>query len=326
MNRSGRRLAPAASALALALVTACQPAPTSPPPATEHPTPRPTPTAVPTPLVSPAPSATPGTAPAELVVRVTRCAEICEPSPGTTVLADGRMVWQTTEGRVVEATLTAEALRQVRDDVAGRAELQADGDFQAELRPGAQPFPRGTSVFRFDVGPGEPIVVTSGDPADYAAEPELWDIPPQMERLARLARRLLEPVAWLGPDALAEPPSPYRPARYLLLIEHYPDIGELPGFGIDVAEVESPFGAPLEAVGQPVPQPDDTFPVHCLVTDADTARRLAAAEAAAGARRDPGQWSSAIAYDWRRGGGFIQVTLTQVLPYQADPCGELDLG
>jgi hypothetical protein len=325
MIRSLERRGVAAWAMALVLIVGCQPGPTPSLTPTQLPTPRPTPTAVPTPVPTPIASPTEGAVePAELLIRVTLCTEICVPTPGTTVLADGRMIWELS-GQVVEARLTEAALERIRDEVAARDELREDGDYQAELRPGAQPFPRGTSSYRFEIGPGEPTIVTSGEPADYAAEPRLWIIPPEMERLARLARQLLEPLAWLGQDELARPPAPYEPSRYWMLIELYPGIGELPGFGIDVEAVASPFGVPLEAAGQPVPGADDGFPVRCLVTDADTARRLATAEIEAGSPRNPAAWSSTIAYDWRRGGGFVQVSLTQVLPHEVDPCGDLDL-
>lgn len=310
-------------ALALVVLLGCGPVIPSPSPVvTAPPTPpRATPTFVPTPV--PTPTATPaGPGQVTLVVRVTMCTEICEPSAGTTVLDDGRMIWNAPDGRTVEARLTPAGLRRVVDEIRGRGELATSGSYQAVLRPGAEPFPRGTTAYTFEVG-GEPVIVVSGDPRDYEVETELWLIPAEMERLARLARRLLEPLAWLGPASLATPASRFQPDRYVVLVELFPDIGQLPGLSADVADVAWPFGVRLETVGRLLSPPDDPFPVRCLVADADTARRLAAAETAAGVERSADAWSSTISYAWRETDGFALVTLGQVLPHQHDPCGAL---
>ncbi|NJD26737.1 MAG: hypothetical protein FIA92_00375 [Chloroflexi bacterium] len=321
------------AALAALVLAACSPPTASPSPSasngpTPRPTlsPRPTPTPVPTPLVSPGPTPGPSAvAGPDLVLRLTSCAELCIPAPGTTVLADGRLIWAGPDDRALETRLTPSGLDRIRVEVEGRPELAAGGEYGAELRPGAEPFPRGTTMYRFEVGGREPHVVLSGDPADYALEPDLWIIPPQMESLARLARQLLDPVAWLGPDALAGPIRPYRPERYLVLVELFPGVGSMPEFGVDIDAVDSPFEAPFENLGEAVQIDEGGFPVRCLVTDAETAARLADAENEAGVRRDIDAWSSGIPYRWDRAEGFVQVTLRQVLPHQAQPCAELAL-
>ena len=325
-----------AIALAIVAVAGCGSTVPTPTPgtssgATEPPSPTPfvTPTPVPTPLGTP--GSTPGTAEgADLVVRVTECAALCVPTPGTTLLRDGRVIWAGPNERVLTTRLTSAGLARVRDAVARRPELAEPAEYYAELLPGAEPFPRGTTVYRFDVGGAAPDApdrhaVVIGDPSDYALEPDLWIIPPEMVSLAPLARQILNPVGWLGTDALAEPIRPYQPDRYLVLVELFPGVGSMPEFRLDIDAIDSPFGAPFETLGEAVQVDEGGFPVRCLVTDAETGRMLAAAENAAGVPRDPEAWSSGFAYRWDRGEGFVQVTLRQALPHQAHPCAELEL-
>lgn len=284
---------------------------------------------MPTPTPVPAPPGSPGPTPAgdggigsSLVIRVSPCSDVCLPTPGTTVLADGRLIWEGLNGMPVSAGLTAAGLERVRSELAGYPELVTNGEYLAQLRPGAEPFPRGTSTFEFEVGDPDRRAIVAGDPADYALEPELWLIPPAMERLAGLAKRLLDPIAWLGSDALARPIEPYRPDRYLVLVELFPGVGSMPEFRVDIDDVESPFGGPFEGIGEPIQVDEGGFPVRCLEADGETARRLAASEAAAGASRDLAAWSSAIPYAWPRGQGFVQLTVGQLLPHQRQPCLE----
>jgi hypothetical protein len=321
-----------AAALAILVVFGCgtslpspSPLPSSPA-ASPGPTPRPSPTPVPTPLVTPGPTPSEAaTEDADLVIRVTGCADICTPTPGTTVLADRLIIWEGPTGRPLAAGLTRAGAEQIQVEIAALPELATNGEYQAQLRPGAEPFPRGTSIFQFKVGSPKPRTVVSGDPADYALEPDLWTIPPAMDRLAAFAKQLLDPVAWLGPDALAGPIRPYRPERYLVIVELFPGVGSMPEFPVDIDAVASPFDGPFENLGEPVLVDEGGFPVRCLVADAETARRLAAAEVAVGVGRDLEAWSSAVAYGWQRGQGFVQLTVRQVLPHQRQPCAELEL-
>ena len=201
--------------ISVALAAACTPARPSPSPSVAPPgaTPR-LPTPVPTVPVTPAPTGTPEPLPTGLVVRLTSCSHTCGPTPGTTVLDDGRIIWEDLENRATESRLTPEALQQVIDALAV-PELDADGDYQAELRPGAEPVGRGATLFRLEVLRGDRrVVVTFGDPESYADEPDLWVIPPEMAILAGIANELRDPVAWLGQASFAEDPHAYEPDRY----------------------------------------------------------------------------------------------------------------
>lgn len=321
---------PAGPVLLLALIaSACSPnispAPPSPSP---NPTPAPTtrlPTPVPTLVATPGPTGT-SVAPASgaLLVRLTGCSHTCGPEPGTTILDDGRVIWQDAELRPIEAQLTPDALQQVRDEISSGGVLELEADVQAELRPGAEPIGRGVSLYRFERMDGDRrIVVTSGDPRDYADQAELWIIPPSMPLLADLADKLRDPVAWLGVASFTGPARPYEPDHYLVLIELYPEVGGASDFEADVDNVPWPFGAPIESAGEPVDVGGARIGSRCLVIDAGEAADTVAAEKGVGARRNLGAWLSSVEYGWERANGFVLVSMTPVLPHQSGTCAEL---
>ena len=234
------------------------------------------------------------------------------------------MIWQDPELRTMAAQLTPAALQQVRDAIATAAVLDADADVQAELRPGAEPVGRGVSLYRFErVVDGRRLVVTSGDPRDYADQAELWIIPPEMAVLAELADSLREPVAWLGPESLTEPANRYRPDHYLVLIDLFPEVGGANDFDADVDTVPWPFGAPIEGAGEPTGGGAAGLGSRCLVIDAADAAETAAAEKGAGTKRDLDAWLSTAEYGWKRANGFVSVAMTPLLPHQGGTCAEL---
>lgn len=320
----GVRLARLAPFLVLvACVAACTPVASTPtpPPLVASPSPR-LPTPVPTAPSTPAPTATEAPAPIGLVVRLTTCSHTCGPTPGTTVLDDGRIIWEDIENRATESRLTPEALQQV---IAALAvpELETDGDYQAKLRPGAEPIGQGATLYRLEVLRGDRgVVVTFGDPASYAGEPDLWIIPPEMTALGQLARNLQEPVEWLGPESFTEGPQLFAPDRYLVLIDLYPQVGDDLGLPADVDDVEWPFGAPIEGAGEPVDAAGGVG-TRCLLIDAGDADAMVAAEQAAGANRQRRLWLSTVEYGWKRADGFVQVSLLPVLPYEHGTCADL---
>ena len=312
--------------LMVALAAACTPMRPSPSPTTPEPSASPRlPTPVPTLPASPAPTPTDAAPSTGLVVRLTTCSDTCGPRPGTTILDDGRIIWEEVENRATESRLTPEALQLVIDALA-IPELDADDDYQAELRPGAEPVGRGATLYRLEVLRAERrIVVTFGDPASYADEPDLWIIPPEMTVLGGIATELQDPVAWLGQASFTEDPQPFDPDRYLVLIDLFSQVGDDLGFDADVDDVEWPFGGPIEGAGEPV-EAAGGFGSRCLLIDAGLADAVIAAEEAAGARRQPRLWLSTVEYRWRRADGFVQVSIVPVLPYEQASCVELAAG
>lgn len=312
--------------LVFTIVGACTPrvTATAPPATPDEPTARPTPTPVPTVLATPGPTEPTQAGPAELVIRLTGCSDTCGPEPGTTILADGRIIWSDSFVRPIEATLTPEALQRVRDELGASGVLDAAADYHAELRPGATPVGHGATLLRFErpIG-GAQVVVTSGDPADYADQPRVWIIPPEMATLAVLAHQLRDPPAWLGEDAFLEPPTPYLPERYLVVVDLYPEVGDQPGSDPDVDDVQWPFGQPIEGVGEPADPAGGGLGSRCLIVDDAVALATVAAERAAGARRDINQWLSTQEYGWDRADGFVDVSMTPLLPHETGSCVDL---
>ncbi len=220
----------------------------------------------------------------------------------------------------MESRLGPEAIADVRAELKASDVLDRDGNYSAELRPGAQPPGHGLNSYLFHVvRQGQPILVSATDPASYQGEEELWIIPPEMHELAELAHRLVDPVAWLGRDAFTEPIRAYEARAFLVEIHLYPRGG---GSIPDVDHVRWPFGEPIEHVGVPFEAGGDPES-RCLLIDAATASATVAAERVAGVQRKTREWSSAIDYEWPRLGGFVTVTLTHLLPYESGTCAEL---
>jgi hypothetical protein len=273
--------------------------------------------------VAPSPDATPG--PAGLLLRLTTCSHTCESTPGTTFLDDGRLLWEAIDGsgQVFEAQLTEAGIATVRAAIEATPSLAANGDYQATLKPGAEPIPHGLNQFRFDVAwAAGPVVVTSWDPASLADQADLWTFPPQMAELADLAARLSDPVTWLGEAAFVAPPAPYTPEGVLVRIDLYPDLGILGGEGADVDDVDWPFGQPIEAAGEPLRGEDVPEP-RCVILDEPGALNLRAAEFEAGVNRDLRLWETVEEYGWQRADGFVQVTVRQLLPHEAGDCAAI---
>lgn len=324
------RAAAALAVTAAVLASACTAVPSRTPTAAPTATPShaasprlptPVPTVVP-------PSSTPGSSePAptgSLVLRLTSCDDACGVTPGTTILDDGRIIWQPPDGRVLQGRLTPAGLARVREAIAGEPALGADGVFVATLRPGAEPIPHGVGSHRFDVvHPAGAVVVDAWDPDSLADQRDAWFIPPEMESLDRLADLLTEPVAWLGADAFETGPDPYQPDRYMVVIDLFPAIGEAGEFLADVDEIDWPFGGPIEAAGDPVGPGADGLPPRCLILTTEDAQALRTAESEAGASRNLRQWTTTIAYDWRRADGFVQVTVIQLLPHEQGACVDI---
>jgi hypothetical protein len=312
--------------LLVALAAACTPGRPSPSPTAAEPSASPRlPTPVPTDPATAAPTATEAAPSTGLVVRLTTCSHTCGPTPGTTVLDDGRIIWEAIENRATESQLTPEALQRVIGALAV-PELDADDDYQAELRPGAVPVGRGATLYRLEVlRDDRRIVVTFGDPASYADEPDLWIIPPEMTVLGAIANQLQGPVAWLGQASFTEDPHAYEPERYLVLIDLFPQVGDDLGFDADVDAVDWPFGGPIEGAGEPV-EAAGGFGSRCLLISAELVDAVIAAEEAAGAHRQRRLWLSTVEYRWRRADGFVQVSIVPVLPYEQGSCVELAAG
>ncbi len=334
-----RQVRPAVSLLAAWILivgcgTGASPSPPGSSSAPSAPTPGPswTPWPSPTPLTTPAGTAAP-IGPSDLVIRLTWSVDVVAPIPGATVVDDGRVIWalpdwlepdlENPQG-IKARRLTDAGLAWVRARLDETGVLDRTGDYDATLKPGATPMPRGAIGYLLRLeGAGGRIKVTFGDPGDYASEPELWVIPPEMTALAALAHGLMDPEAWIPSEMWAGPATGFDAYAYLVTVDlaaGSPAFGRYPA---DVDEVAWPFAVPIDQMGSPWamyggPAEDG----RCFVATAAQAAAMAAAENAAGRSRDLRLWMSDIGYRWARGNGNIVVTTNPLLPYQTADCAD----
>ena len=257
---------------------------------------------------------------AGLVLHLTTATDLGAHGPGTTILDDRRIIWGDNRSRPIESRLGREAFANVLATIDTIDALDRDGRYSPELRPGQQPPGHGSEFHVFDLVQGDETVrVSAQDPASFEGEEEIWVIPPEMHELTDLAHRLVDPLAWLGPDAFTEPIRPYEATTFLVEIHLFRfGGGSIP----DVDGVRWPFGEPIERVGVPYEAGGDPE-ARCLFIDAATASLTVAAEENAGVQRELTDWSSPIDYEWPRVGGFVTVTFTHVLPFESGTCVEL---
>ncbi|HEY8169051.1 MAG TPA: hypothetical protein VIF84_10065 [Candidatus Limnocylindrales bacterium] len=295
-------------------------------PSTTQPTSSPTDSPVPT-VEATATASSAADEAATLVIRAISCGHVCgPPSPGTTVVSDGRVIWRSSGpggGVLIERTLTPAGLQLVREAVDATGLLGADGSYQASLRPGKDPPGHGLTSYDLRATQDDTVVrVDTGDPTEYEADNEMlgdiWDIPPEMYPLADLARNVLDVEAWLPSSAWADAARPYVADEYLLIVTPVP--GDVPP-NPDVDEIDWPFSTPIDAIGTAYTRPGtNATESRCLPVTREIAEALATAERDVGNERVLGDASSDFSYAWARGPGSMSVELRQLLPDQASTC------
>jgi len=281
-----------------------------------------------TPLPTPQPGELAG-----LVVRLTWCDDVCVESPGTSVYADGRVVWAAmgvTTGPnqgsgLVERTLTPAGLQMVRDALDATGLFGADGVYGATVHPGKEPPAHGAKGYRFRAPLGvEDVVVMSTDPDifefDNRAFPGTWDIAPEAYTLAALAGKLEDPEAWLSGDAWADDVHRNHAAdRFLLVVTADRWQGDL-GDGPDVDDVRWPFPSSIDTVGNAYAIEGQAAAGRCMPITRGLAASIANAERAIGVERDLNAPFSSNSYAWHRGPGDVSVTIRVLLPDQPMSC------
>ena len=264
---------------------------------------------------------------ARLVIRSITCDDVCGPQPGTTILSDGRVIWQVEgpDGWIMsERTLTPMGLQIVRDAMAATRLLDIDGSYTPTVRLGMNPPGHGTISHLLRAASDDRIVsVSAVDPGTFETDNEVfgdvWDIPAQAYVLSDLADKLSGPETWLPADAWADTRRPYEADAYLLVVG-----GErtqaLPPF-VDVDAVRWPFVAPIDRVGQPFAEQGVVVQgTRCLPITREVAAALAAAEHAIGYERSILAPYTDLPYAWKRGPGSVSVALRQLLPDQQVTC------
>ncbi len=281
---------------------------------------------------SPSPSAseaaTPSTDPSAetggttgLVLRLTWCQDVCVSNPGTTVLEDGRVIWRN-ETMWVERQLTATGLAELLDRVDAAGVFDADGDYSPQLRPGAQPQPRGLTSYAFTaLRDTTRVRVTTGDPEEFASEAALWIVPPEMAGLAAFAEDLMNPAASFPDDAWAGGPIAFRPPGYLLIVTLRRDDAARADLTTDVDDVAWSLSAPIDTIGEPYVQNGEVVPdTRCLPISAALAARIAAAERSAGSKPFIDNPYDEISYHWARGNGSATIETRWLMPDQPWSC------
>jgi hypothetical protein len=256
-----------------------------------------------------------------LVIRQYSC-DICDFRFGTTVLADGRVIWEDGLGTSVRR-LSANGLAWVRALLDRMPQLAANASYEPTLIPGATPPAFGPTDHTFLLERGDQrIRVRSADAPTFAAFPDVWVVPAEAVVLSTLAEQMKDPESWFPPASWAGPATDFTPDRYLVSVGLWENGQGAEGF-VDIDDVAWPFGA-IDSVGMPTPfGPGGTGDSggRCVVISADQARSMAAAEIAAGGKRE----LDVRVWDWtyrsaRENGARIPVETRWLLPYQMTDC------
>jgi hypothetical protein len=274
----------------------------------------------------PAASPPDGTQPVRLVSAWTCLA--CIYPMGTMVFDDG-LVLREPDGAVIGRRLTPAGLDWVRRQLSESPLSAGPASYTAVPAPGATPAQREHTPHHFLLGQGELMVsVLSDVAAEYDAEPGAWQIPDQVRELDALAANLAEPDAWVPEGMWADNWRPWRPDRYLLLVDPQRDSQPEaidPGGAPDADAVPWPWFGRIDEIGASRPG-GDPLGERCLVVPAGEVALLAAAERSFGAERSLDVPYVSVTYPWRRGNGIINVATRWLLPHEPSSCavGEND--
>jgi len=319
-----------AGCLVLAGCASTGPAPTGDraDPGTPAPTP-PSPNTLPT--IEPsgaAPTATLGASePVNLVIRSITCNDTCGPQPGTTILSDGRAIWQVErpDGWVLsERTLTPSGLQMIRDAMDDTGLLEADGSYSPTVRLGMDPPGHGTISHDLRAASDDRIVkVSAVDPVTFEGDNkvfgDVWDIPAETYVLSDLANKLSDPEAWLPADAWVDARRPYEADGYLIVVTAERS-GELPPY-VDADAVHWPLPSSIDTIGQPFTEQGRLVAnSRCLPISRELAVALAAAEREVGHERSLVAPYTDFFYAWKRGPGSLDVALRALMPDQPVTC------
>lgn len=276
----------------------------------------------PAPTATPSPSATAEAGPGEPLMSFTPACDVTPPVlvPATTVMEDGRVVWQAEDRRHLVRRLTSHGLAQLREEVRATGLFTASATYELERRPGT-PEPPGHGVcvwsFAWSDGDAPTVEVRSVQWLGDEEEAAYYEPSPERETLDALAERLREPER-IDEDAWAEPvAAPYEPHAYLVLAAL--SVPQLATEGApDLDEVAWPFESAPDAFGTPTGgQPA----YRCGVADAGQVRELADQLAAAGLEQFSGAPSGAtVLLPWVARDASVDVSIWPVMPDGRPTC------
>ena len=279
---------------------------------TASPDPVPTPTASPVPdAATPSPTVEPSPSPAwtapDTVLHMDWGVDTRASTDSTVLLADGAVVWADPKDGLQQGRISAEGIAWVKRELSAAGVTWGDADYEASLKPGADPPGGGASSFSFVTWPdGTPVRVTARIPSGTDIEKD-WNVTSRLQAIVDLGRAAVDADSWIPVAEWTAPATPYLPERYELRLTMWPDSPPDRHAKVDVDSIDWPITLPLEpggAVGD----------VRCVVVDAATAQAIAGA--ATGAPVDPAERLSSREqfYLWAAGNGWLVMGLHTLLP------------
>jgi hypothetical protein len=253
---------------------------------------------------------------------------MCIYSMGTMVFDDGLVLSDARGDGVIRARrLSYEGLAWVQGRLAESPLAAGPASYRAVPAPGAPPDLREHTPHRFTFeleANGMVVAVESDVVAELAGDRESWVIPDEMLALDRLSSDLANVDQWVPPDLWTDTWAPYRPGRFLLVIDPERDTSpeDVPA-APDADDVPWPLAGRIDQVGATRPGGDPQGE-RCLVIGPREFERLAAAEAAEGMDRSPDDAYVTNVYRWRRGNGELVVATRWLLPHEPSDCRVAD--
>lgn len=251
---------------------------------------------------------------------------MCIYSMGTMVFDDGLVLtYGPDDGAIRARQLSPEGLAWVQERLAESPLAAGSASYRAVPAPGAPPDLREHTPHRFALErDGTVVLVESDVVAELTGGREAWTIPDEMLALERLSADLANVDAWVSPDLWTGAWVPYRPERFLLMIEPQRDTPpEDTPRAPDADEVPWPIAGRIDQVGTTRPGGDPQGE-RCVVIDLPRAEGLAAAEASRGVVRSLGEPYVSNVYRWSRGNGALVVATRWLLPNEPSDCRVAD--
>ncbi len=348
---TGGRLLAAAAVLVLAVVAGTQlpglldrqsatggspspsPGQSASPAPSETPLPTESPSAAPSDSASPSPTAATGELPTGPATAAMSFSAVCDVSgpvtvPATTVLEDGRAIWQDNEGHLLVRQLTPESLEDFRDQVRSTGLFATSARYELERRAGTpEPPGHGLCVWSFTWNDGgEDVEVISVGWQGDEEEATYYEPAPERRTLDDLATQLRDPTTWYGEDGWVQPDAViYEPEQYLVIATVWGPPQLATEGAPDFDDVTWPFEQPPDEFGFIYNDINDP-PSRCGIASAESIETLAGELAAATLEQFelPAPIGAGAALPWEARDGAVDMSLWPVLPDGRPPCGPED--
>ena len=251
---------------------------------------------------------------------------MCIYSMGTMVFDDGLVVTDGRDDGAIRARhLSPEGIAWLQARLADSPLAAGRASYAAVPAPGAPPDQREHTPHRFALGrDGTVARVESDVVTELVGGAEAWVIPDEMLALERLSTDLANVDAWVPPDLWADAWAPYRPERFLLIIDPQRDTPseDVPA-APDADTMPWPIAGRIDQIGTTRPG-GDPLGERCIVVGRQAVKRLAAAEAAMGVERSLDDPYVSNEYGWKRGNGALVVATRWLLPNEPSDCRVAD--